>query len=68
MSSSGPGLRELLGMGSKIAVMVAGGLALGMFLDSRVVTSPLFTLVGLGVGMIAASAYLYSIGKQYWKD
>ncbi len=68
MASSGPGLRELLGMGSTIAVMVAGGLGLGMFLDGRVVTSPLFTLVGLGVGVLAASVYLYSIAKKYWKE
>ncbi|WP_197284858.1 AtpZ/AtpI family protein [Sciscionella sediminilitoris] len=55
-------------MGSTIAVMVAGGLGLGMFLDGRVVTSPLFTLVGLGVGVLAASVYLYSIAKKYWKE
>lgn len=68
MASAGPGWSDLVQMGGTIALLVGGGLALGWFLDSRLVTSPLLTLIGVGLGVVSASFYMYSVGKKYWED
>lgn len=68
MSSKPPRLRDLAGMGSAIAFMVAGGLGLGWFIDGQVGTSPLLTSIGLAVGIVSASIYLYSVGKRFWDE
>jgi len=68
MSSQPPRLRDLAGIGGTIALMVAGGLGLGWLLDDQVGTSPLLTLIGLAVGVVFASIYLYSVGKRFWNE
>jgi ATP synthase protein I len=45
---------RLLGVGWYIATAIGLGLAGGIWLDSVVGTSPLFILLGLGVGLAAA--------------
>jgi F0F1-type ATP synthase assembly protein I len=60
--------RELIGIGSAIAGLIAGGLLLGWFIDTRVDTSPILTLVGLAIGMASASYYLYVKFRSVSKD
>lgn len=60
--------RELIGVGSAIAVLVAGGMLLGWFIDSRAGTLPLFALVGLAVGITTACFYAYAKFRNFMKD
>ena len=60
--------RELLGIGSAMAGLIAGGLLLGWFIDSRVDTGPILTLVGVAVGIASASYYLYVKFRSFLKD
>ena len=60
--------RELIGIGSAIAGLVAGGMLLGWFIDTRADTSPVLTLVGLAVGMASASYYMYVKFRSFMKD
>ena len=60
--------RELIGIGSAIAGLIAGGMLLGWFIDTRADTSPVLTLVGLAVGMASASYYMYVKFRSVTKD
>jgi len=45
---------RLTGVGFYIGGCIAGGLFLGFWLDGKVDISPLFTLLGLGIGLFVA--------------
>ena len=60
--------RELLGIGSAIAGLIAGGMLLGWFLDTRADTSPILTLIGLALGMAGAGYYMYVKFRSIMKD
>jgi F0F1-type ATP synthase assembly protein I len=45
---------QLLGLGSYVATCIAGGTVGGYFLDRWLDTSPLLTLIGLGLGLVTA--------------
>ena len=45
---------RLAGFGWFVAVSIAGGTLLGVWLDKKIDTSPVFTLVGLGFGLSVA--------------
>ncbi|HWD01501.1 MAG TPA: AtpZ/AtpI family protein [Amycolatopsis sp.] len=55
-------------MGSVLSGEVVGGLVLGWLLDRWWHTVPVFTLIGLLVGLVAASFYLYSVYQKFSKD
>ena len=59
--------RELIGVGSAIAGLIAGGILLGWFIDSRAATSPVFVLVGLAAGMAGACYYAYVKFRSFMK-
>jgi F0F1-type ATP synthase assembly protein I len=59
---------ELVGVGSAIAVLVAGGLLLGWVLDSSVGSFPLWTMVGLAVGIALACFSTYMAFRKFMKD
>jgi F0F1-type ATP synthase assembly protein I len=60
--------RELIGIGSAIAGLIAGGMLLGWFIDTRADSSPLLTLVGLAVGIVTACFYATKKFKNLLKD
>ena len=60
-----PGLFVLAGLGVSIAICVAGGVGLGIYLDGSTHRSPLFTLVGLGFGVALAVAVAYLEIKRF---
>jgi F0F1-type ATP synthase assembly protein I len=68
MASGAPNVRDFIGIGSTIAVLVAGGLFLGWFADKQLATLPLFTLLGLLLGIMAASFYLYRVFRRFSKE
>jgi F0F1-type ATP synthase assembly protein I len=53
---SGAGLRgrDLLGLGGVLVGGVVGGLVVGLLVDQAAGTSPLFVLVGIALGVLAA--------------
>ena len=61
-------LRDFLGVGGAIAVLVAGGMLLGWFIDSKAGTLPVFALVGLAAGITAACFYAYFKFRRFIKN
>lgn len=51
------GWSTLLGMGIAIAAQLAVGLVIGWLVDAAAGTTPIFLLVGLALGIVAAVSY-----------
>ncbi|MGH3423313.1 MAG: AtpZ/AtpI family protein [Nocardioidaceae bacterium] len=49
------GVRDLVGLGGLIVACVVVGLGLGWFADEQLGTTPVFILLGLAVGIVAAA-------------
>ncbi len=60
-----PSVFTLLGMGVSIALCIVVALLLGIWLDDVTHLSPLFTLVGLLVGIVFAVATAYAQIKKF---
>lgn len=54
-----PGLWQFVRMGTTMAVLIVAGLLIGLYADSHAHTSPVFTMTGLGIGIIATCCYGY---------
>ena len=54
---------QLLGLGWYVALCVAGGVAGGVYLDGRLGAKPVFTLLGVFLGITAAFYGLYKMVK-----
>lgn len=50
---------RLLGLGWYVAVVILAGVLGGVWLDGRAGLAPLFTLIGLGLGLVAAFVGAY---------
>jgi F0F1-type ATP synthase assembly protein I len=68
MPSKPPSPLLLVGVGSGLVAMIIGGMAVGWVIDANAHDFPVFTLVGLAVGIIAASSYLYSMFRRFKRD
>jgi F0F1-type ATP synthase assembly protein I len=55
-TASGLRGRDLVGLGGLLAGSVIAGLVLGLVIDDRASTSPLFSLIGVFVGIVAGAA------------
>jgi hypothetical protein len=60
-----PGALAFLGLGTTVAGCVAAGVVLGIFLDNRFHTSPLFLVIGLVLGVGSAVATVFSQVKRF---
>jgi F0F1-type ATP synthase assembly protein I len=60
--------RELIALGSTIAGLIAGGMLLGWFVDSKAGTLPVFVIIGLAAGMITACYYAYVKFRNFMRD
>ncbi len=65
---NGPDLSDLLSFGMATAACLIAGLALGWFVDATLDTLPVFTLVGLALGIIATCWYIYAKLMKYLKE
>ncbi|HEY0578641.1 MAG TPA: AtpZ/AtpI family protein [Pseudonocardia sp.] len=65
MSSQGPELSDLLGMGASIAGCVVVGFGVGWLVDHALELFPVFALVGLLLGIVAACFYVYGQFKKF---
>jgi F0F1-type ATP synthase assembly protein I len=65
VDSSGPELGDLLSMGLTLALCVMAGFGFGWLLDLPFGSFPVFAMVGLALGVVAASTYVYKQFKRY---
>jgi len=65
VSSQGPEISDLLGMGASIAGCVVVGFGIGWLVDYALELFPVFALVGLLLGIIAACFYAYGQFKKF---
>jgi F0F1-type ATP synthase assembly protein I len=63
-----PGWSDILGLGVVIAAVLLVGLGLGALVDSLAGTGPLFLLLGLLLGIVAAVAYAVARFRTYLKS
>jgi F0F1-type ATP synthase assembly protein I len=56
---------RLIRLGTTMAALVAGGVLIGWFVDTRAHTQPVFTLTGLAVGMAATCWYGYATFRRF---
>jgi F0F1-type ATP synthase assembly protein I len=55
-------------MGGALALLLVVGLAIGWVIDKYAHTLPIFTLVGLAVGIAAAGRYAYVEFHKFYRD
>ena len=55
-------------MGSMILLIVLAGFGTGLYVDSRASTSPLFTFIGLGLGIVLAWTYAFVKFRKFLKE
>jgi F0F1-type ATP synthase assembly protein I len=65
VDSSGPELGDLLSMGLTIALCVVIGFGLGWLGDLLTGTFPLIAMIGLALGVAAATFYVVKQFKRY---
>jgi ATP synthase protein I len=65
--SESVGFSTLLGLGAVVAGELVAGLALGWLVDKLAGTAPIFLLVGLLLGIVAAVSYTIVQFRQYLK-
>jgi F0F1-type ATP synthase assembly protein I len=65
VAGDGPGLGDLLSMGVSLALCVVAGFGLGWLVDLGTGTFPVFAMVGLLLGVVAASLYAYKMFKRF---
>ncbi|WP_163510745.1 AtpZ/AtpI family protein [Fodinicola acaciae] len=51
-SPDGPGLWQLVTLGSTLLGFVVGGLVIGLLIDNWTHAGPVFLMIGLGVGIV----------------
>ena len=52
---------RLVGIGWYVAICIGGGAIGGLWLDRKLDLSPLFTLIGLSVGIVVAIVGMYRL-------
>lgn len=65
---NGPDLTTLLALGAATAGILLVGFGLGWLLDKLMDTLPVFTLVGLAIGIVGAGVYIYTKFTTFLKE
>jgi F0F1-type ATP synthase assembly protein I len=65
VESNGPELGDLLSMGLTLALCVVIGFGLGWLGDLATGTFPLIAMIGLALGVVAATFYVVKQFKRY---
>jgi F0F1-type ATP synthase assembly protein I len=65
-----PGLRgrDLMGLGGFLVAAVVGGLVLGLLVDHWLGTDPLFSLIGIALGIIAGAVGFWARVRAALRD
>lgn len=64
----GPDLSTLLGFGLALAALLVVSLGLGWLIDTVLDSLPVFTFVGLALGLAGSSIYVYAQFKKFFKE
>jgi F0F1-type ATP synthase assembly protein I len=64
----GPDVSDLLTFGMSIAACLVAGLGVGWLVDTALETLPVFTLIGLALGIVATGLYIYAKLNKYLKE
>jgi F0F1-type ATP synthase assembly protein I len=64
-SRPAPGLTELLQIGAVCGIMIGLGVFAGYLVDRAAGTPPLFTFLGLGVGIVGAATGSYRVIRPF---
>jgi F0F1-type ATP synthase assembly protein I len=62
------GIWQLVTLGGTLLGSLVGGLVIGLLVDRGTHTTPVFTLVGLGVGMVCGGLVGYVRVRGFLKD
>ena len=62
------GWSNLLGLGAVLGVLLAGGAALGWWLDGQLHTAPILVIVGIALGLLTGVGYAISQIRPYLKN
>lgn len=65
MAPDSLGWSSLLGMGAATAAILVAATGLGWLVDDLVGTTPIFLMIGLVVGILAASAFVVTKFRTY---
>ncbi len=60
-----PSVSDLLALGLTMAILVGGGLGIGLAVDDWLGTSPIATLVGLALGIFFAGVALWDKARRF---
>jgi F0F1-type ATP synthase assembly protein I len=60
--------RDLVGLGGLLAGAVVGGTVIGYLIDNAAGTAPVFTLVGLALGMVAGAVAFWARVRSALRD
>jgi F0F1-type ATP synthase assembly protein I len=68
--SEGSGLRgrDLIGLGGFLVAAVVGGMVVGLLIDQAAGTAPLFALLGIFLGIVAAGVGFWRRVKDALRD
>ena len=68
MTNASPSPRQLIGLGSGLVGFIVLGLVAGLLLDTWLDTSPLFIVIGLGLGIVGAAVSLVVSFRKYMRN
>ena len=60
--------RDLVGLGGLLAGAVVGGTVIGYLLDNAAGTAPVFTLVGIALGMVSGAVAFWARVRSALRD
>ena len=60
--------RDLIGLGGLLAGSVVAGTVLGYLLDNEAGTAPTFTLIGIGLGIVAGAVGFWARVRSALRD
>jgi F0F1-type ATP synthase assembly protein I len=63
-----PGLASVLGLGAVTALIVVFGLGIGWLADRLFHTFPIFSFIGLALGIAGAGRYIYLAMRSIFND
>ncbi|MGB9376718.1 MAG: AtpZ/AtpI family protein [Mycobacteriales bacterium] len=68
MAGRGLGVWDLVTLGATLVGCLVGGLVIGLLLDHRFDALPLYTLVGIAVGIVSGAAITYLRIREFLRD
>ncbi|MFH5231585.1 AtpZ/AtpI family protein [Antrihabitans spumae] len=68
MANEPPSPRQLIGIGTGLVGCIVLGLVAGLLLDAAMHTSPLFTAIGLLLGIVGATATMIVQFRTFMRD